>query len=40
MGGLKRGFHVDSKELDILDDQLAPELYHDELVQLGLEHIG
>ncbi len=40
MGGLERGFHIDPEDLEILEDELAPALYHDELVQLGLEHLG
>ena len=38
--GLERGFDAGEVEAGLLDDELAPALLGDRLVELGLEHLG
>jgi L-seryl-tRNA(Ser) seleniumtransferase len=38
--GLERSLDVDARELENMDDDLAPALYGDRLIQIGLEHLG
>ena len=40
LSGLERTFSVSADDTGILDDEIAPALFIDELTRLGLEHMG